>query len=266
MLTNEDVPVPTVKDHKIYSVEMLEFLSLCLQRDPKSRPSAIALLHVRLRLVVVSAIPTNRQPRELILLVRCWHQHPWLRDGVPRRYEPDFIRYYVSHAKDLLDDMVRAPACTCAPGSAVLTPRLRVQGGDDEEEESPVVGSESPLTSSGSVVTDLSSGSEEEEEEEESLTASSPARSMRRSIFLPRTKPIQTLQELEEAMRSKTGGVPTKTRKQLLRTYKHTFLGTSFLHQAAARSLSRSLSRTLLPYRQRGCRLDDDSHGGANTS
>jgi hypothetical protein len=46
MLTNEDVPVPQLKDAKMYSPEMIDFLALCLQRDPAARPSAVTLLNV----------------------------------------------------------------------------------------------------------------------------------------------------------------------------------------------------------------------------
>ena len=47
MLTSEDVEVPRLKETEHISQDAIEFLSLCLRRDPKQRPSAVQLLQVR---------------------------------------------------------------------------------------------------------------------------------------------------------------------------------------------------------------------------
>jgi serine/threonine protein kinase len=46
-LSRMDSPIPTVQHPEKYSKEFLDFISVCLQKDPTQRPSASELIAVR---------------------------------------------------------------------------------------------------------------------------------------------------------------------------------------------------------------------------
>eukprot|EP01094_Clydonella_sp_ATCC50884_P011836 TRINITY_DN2167_c0_g1_i3.p1 TRINITY_DN2167_c0_g1~~TRINITY_DN2167_c0_g1_i3.p1 ORF type:complete len:807 (+),score=310.83 TRINITY_DN2167_c0_g1_i3:153-2573(+) len=119
--------------------------------------------------------------------------HPWLAQGVPARYESIFVQYVASQVSDLLEDR---------------------EIEDEEMDDGGYGGSGNVIDLSSSDEDDFESSDEEEQ-----------APLVRRAIFLAQEKPIQTLSELVEEMRSGTNPIPMKSRKYRLRTYKHTFVG-----------------------------------------